>query len=112
MGGTITYTITVKNVSYVAASNVVMTDELPDHTDFISCTTPQGTCSFNSTTGVVTGNVGTLAAGQSVIITLKVKAPWGWKCDGKVWNTAKVAASNDSNSSNNSATTYTYCKKW
>jgi len=94
-GGTITYTITVK-----------------DHTDFISCTTPQGSCTFNSTTDVVTASLGTLSAGQSVVITLKVKAPWGWKCDGKVWNTAKVTTPNDHNTSNNSATTYTYCKKW
>jgi uncharacterized repeat protein (TIGR01451 family) len=111
-GGTITYTITVRNVSYVSASNVVVTDELPDHTDFISCTSAQGTCSYNSTTGVVTANVGTLTPAQSVVITLKVEAPWGWKCDGKIYNTAKVSASHDSNSSNNSATTYTYCKRW
>jgi uncharacterized repeat protein (TIGR01451 family) len=107
-GGEITYTITAQNIGAVDATNVVVTDTIPASTSFISCTTGQGTCTNNA--GTVTATIGTLTPTQQVSITLKVRAPTGASCS-TINNTATVKATDDANSSNNSATASTACKK-
>ena len=57
-GQTLTYTLTISNVGTQDATGVIVTDILPEHTTFISASG-----SSASLGGVVTWNVGTLAAG-------------------------------------------------
>jgi len=64
----LTYTVTVTNIGPDSATNVVVTDTLPAGAIFGSATPDQGSC--NEALGVVTCNLGTITAGNSVIITI------------------------------------------
>jgi uncharacterized repeat protein (TIGR01451 family) len=72
-GGTLTYSVTVTNISDVDAENVVVTDTMPAHVTVISGTPGQGSCS-----GVVC-NLGTIEAGKAVgiayVVTVDADAP-------------------------------------
>ncbi len=92
--GTLSYSITVNNISDVDAENVVMTDALPAGVTLISATPSQGSC-----TGAVC-NLGTIPAHQavaiSVVVTLDAGAP------ALLTNVACVATSTtETNLSNN-----------
>jgi uncharacterized repeat protein (TIGR01451 family) len=106
-GNNVTYTITVTNNGPLAATNVVVTDNLPapQDSDFVSVTTTAGTC--DRTGNTVTCNLGTLAANTSAIVTLVVKA----KKSGTLSNTAVVASPEDNTPANNSATATTTVNK-
>ncbi len=73
LGGTLTYSVTVTNVSDVDAQNVVVTDTMPAHVTVISGTPGQGSC-----TGTVC-NLGTIEAGKAVgiayVVTVDADAP-------------------------------------
>lgn len=71
-GGSLTYTITYSNVGTGPAAAVVITDTVPTGTTFVSATAG-GTFAA----GVVTWNIGTVAAGASgsVSFTVTVDAP-------------------------------------
>jgi uncharacterized repeat protein (TIGR01451 family) len=72
VGQNITYTITVKNAGTQSATQVVVTDPLPlDRVTFVSVATTQGTCTG---TGPITCDIGTMAPGQVVTITVVVRA--------------------------------------
>ena len=107
-GGTIKYTLVVRNLTDAAASEVVVRDPLPTGTSFVSCTASQGTCTHAG--GVVTATIGTLAANASVTVTLEVKAPTGAQCS-VVENVATVTAKTDRDSVNNSASASTTCTR-
>ncbi|OGS97888.1 MAG: hypothetical protein A3H99_12650 [Gallionellales bacterium RIFCSPLOWO2_02_FULL_59_110] len=68
-GESVTYTISVVNVGTGSASSVVVSDDFPEQAYFSygSCTTATGSC--NQVGGVLTWNVGTLAAGASATLT-------------------------------------------
>src|SRR5207249_3646105 len=67
-GGTVKYTITLDDLNGpLDAQNVQITDLLPGGLTFVSATPPGGT-SYDQSTGV--WNVGTIAAGTSVTLTL------------------------------------------
>jgi uncharacterized repeat protein (TIGR01451 family) len=68
-GGSIAYVITVNNAGPNAAERVVVTDDLPPGVNFVSATSTQGTCSGTSS---VACDVGTLANGASVTVTIVV----------------------------------------
>jgi uncharacterized repeat protein (TIGR01451 family) len=106
-GDNVTYTITVTNNGPLAATNVVVTDNLPapQDSDFISATTTAGTC--DRTGNTLTCNLGTRAANTSAIVTLVVKA----KKSGTLSNTAVVASPEDNTPANNSATATTTVNK-
>ena len=67
-GDPASYTVTVSNAGTSAAKNVVLTDTLPAQVSFVSAT-PAPTSVSGS---VVTWNLGDLAAGGSVVITINV----------------------------------------
>jgi uncharacterized repeat protein (TIGR01451 family) len=66
VGNTLTYTVTVTNVSNVDAVNVIVTDTMPAHVTVISATPGQGSC-----TGVVC-QLGTIKTGKDVVIAYVV----------------------------------------
>jgi uncharacterized repeat protein (TIGR01451 family) len=76
-GGTLTYTIAVANHSATNATNVTLTDALPANTTFVSA---DAACTQSA--GVVTCDLGTLAAGASATVTVVVAAsPPGPLCN-------------------------------
>lgn len=70
-GDRVTYTVNVRNQGQGDADDVIVTDTLPQGTTYVSSSAP---CTYAS--GVVTCNLGTIAAGgdRSVTITVKVNA--------------------------------------
>ncbi|MCA1683612.1 MAG: DUF11 domain-containing protein, partial [Actinobacteria bacterium] len=69
----LTYTIEVGNVSWIDATNTVLTETLASSSRFRSATASQGACTQSS--GVVTCDLGTIAAGASAKVTVVVTAP-------------------------------------
>jgi uncharacterized repeat protein (TIGR01451 family) len=70
LGQPLTYTLTVRNLSAVDATNVVVTGRLAVRSTFVSATSSQGTCTG---TGPVTCALGTLSAGTTAQITVVVQ---------------------------------------
>ena len=71
VGSNITYTITVSNPSEYAAENVTVTDTLDSKLTYVE--SDNGGV-YDETTRTVTWNVGTLAAGESKVLTVTVTA--------------------------------------
>ncbi len=99
----INYTITVTNLGPATASNVVLTDPLPAGSSYVSQGSGcggGGACSYSN--GKVTCQLGNLASGQSVTITIKTLTT---VTGGLVSNTATATSSTpDSDPSDNSST--------
>ena len=72
-GDTLTYTVKVGATGDVDQSNVVVTDSVPDKTSYVdgsaSCAAP---CTASESNGLVTWDVGSLAAGTSKDLTFQV----------------------------------------
>jgi len=85
-GADIVYTITVRNDGPGDATDVQVTDDIPEGTTFVSADASQGSCSEAG--GTVTCDLGSLADGASATITLTV----GTEMAGLVENTATVSA--------------------
>jgi uncharacterized repeat protein (TIGR01451 family) len=96
VGDTFTYTIAVENMSSSDALDVVVHDTIPAGLTIVSASSP---CTVSGQN--VTCNLGTVAAGAKVQVTITVRAEEG-ACP-QVTNTATVTASNDSNPANNSS---------
>jgi uncharacterized repeat protein (TIGR01451 family) len=88
-GDDITYTVTVTNGGPDTAENVVLTDDLPDGVNYVSATPDQGTCSQSG--GVVTCELGEIADGTSVDVTIVVETV----TYGTLTNAASVSADTD-----------------
>jgi uncharacterized repeat protein (TIGR01451 family) len=94
VGGNLTYTVTVTNISSVAAQNVVVTDQMPAGVTVISATPGQGSCT------ATTCNLGTIGPGAAVVIEYVVKVNDG--APAVLTNTACAATSTpESNMQNN-----------
>jgi uncharacterized repeat protein (TIGR01451 family) len=99
-GSTIAYTITVTNNGPDAATNVVVSDNLPAGLQFVSATPSQGSCAG---TDPFTCNLGTLNNGASATISLQALVT---ATTGTISNTATVtAATDDGTPGNNSGST-------
>ena len=98
VGGTLDYTIVVRNNGPATATGVTVSDTLPSGYSLISATPTQGSCSGTTT---VTCSLGTLVNGATATITLHGTAT----AQGPLSNTASVASvESDSVSSNNIST--------
>jgi uncharacterized repeat protein (TIGR01451 family) len=99
LGDDIVYTITALNEGPNAATSVIVTDEVPLGTSFVSAVASQGDCTEES--GLVTCSLGSLLVDGEATVTLTVEA----EQFGQVENTAEVTGSvQDGDSSNNSDT--------
>ncbi|HEX7150879.1 MAG TPA: IPTL-CTERM sorting domain-containing protein [Thermoanaerobaculia bacterium] len=99
-GSNVTYTITVSNNGPTAATNVVVSDDLPAGLTFVSATPSQGTCNASDP---ISCNLGTLANGASATVTVVANVS---ATGGTIANTASVdGAETDPNGGNNSSTT-------
>jgi uncharacterized repeat protein (TIGR01451 family) len=103
VGQNLTYTIVVKNNGPDAATGVTATDPLPKNTGNGTVSTTQGTCSISKLT--VSCNLGTIATGATVTITINVKPTR----KGQITNTVTVSSTSppDPNTANNSASATT-----
>jgi uncharacterized repeat protein (TIGR01451 family) len=96
--GNITWTMVVTNNGPDADTNVQITDPMPAGNTFVSATSTQGTCTGGA---ILTCNIGTMAAGAQVTITL-VTTP---STVGAQTNTVTaVGARPETNTANNTAT--------
>jgi len=104
LGTQVKYLIVVKNNGPDTAHNVQMSDALPSQVAFSSVSTTAGTCTGGQ---VVSCQLGTMASGASVTITVFVKTLQ----TGVITNTAITAGSEaESNTANNTASTTTLVK--
>ena len=69
VGQTVTYTMSVTNLGPVPASGVAVTNTLPANLSFVSASAPPGV-SYSANQNVVTFNLGAMAIGQSVTVSL------------------------------------------
>jgi uncharacterized repeat protein (TIGR01451 family) len=106
-GSNLTYTIRVTNHGPMGATNVVVTDNLPNTSDvdYVSATPSAGTCTKAG--NVVTCELGAVANGATPTVSIVVKA----KKAGTLSNTATVASPDDNTPANNSATAATTVSK-
>jgi uncharacterized repeat protein (TIGR01451 family) len=96
--GNITWTIVVTNNGPSADTGVAITDPMPAGNTFVSATSTQGTCTGGA---VLSCNIGDVAAGASVTITL-VTTP---STEGDQVNTVTVSGNRpETNTANNTAT--------
>ncbi len=110
-GADLTYTITLNNLSAVAASTVVLNDPLPAGTTLQSFAAPAGfTCTAPAvgTNGTVNCTSPSVAGSASAVFTLVVRVPSNVASGTTVTNTVNVTTTTtDSNPANNSATATT-----
>ncbi|MGH9753919.1 MAG: VWA domain-containing protein, partial [Blastocatellia bacterium] len=106
-GSNVTYTLTVANNGPGAAANVVVTDNLPASTTFVSCSsTNGGTCSGSGNNRSITFT--SLAAGASATIDLVANVDCSAPDGTVISNMATVGSSTpDPDVSNNSKTATT-----
>jgi uncharacterized repeat protein (TIGR01451 family) len=103
LGSNLTYTITVTNHGPRLAKGVVLSQQLPPSTIFVSATVSQGTISHGG--GVVTANLGNLGVGAVATATVRVTPTQV----GSISSLASVSAVSDVdfNPANNVATAVT-----
>ncbi len=71
---TITYSIKCENTGAISATNIVLTDTIPDYTDFVTATyLISGTSPCTLTGNVVTCSLGTLPTDSEVILNFVVR---------------------------------------
>ena len=104
-GSNVTYTIAVANEGPGTAESVTVTDDLPANTTFVSCAaTGNAICGGSGNARTVTIN--SLAAGESIVITLVAGVECSLADGTPISNTATVNSSTpDVNPNNNSITT-------
>jgi uncharacterized repeat protein (TIGR01451 family) len=98
-GDSVTYTIVVTNSGPSTATNVTVTDTLPTGMTFQSAST-----GFTNAAGVVTGNIASIASGQSATVTVTATVNNDAPNGANLTNTVSVAAAGETTTSNNTGT--------
>jgi uncharacterized repeat protein (TIGR01451 family) len=105
-GGNITYSIVVTNGGPDTAANVTVTDPLPAHTTHVNSSVSQGSVNFDGVN--VVASCGSLAFGDSAILTLIVSVNTDTPRNTVISNTATVTSDTpDPSPADNSATALT-----
>jgi uncharacterized repeat protein (TIGR01451 family) len=99
---TITYTVKIDNDGPSAAAGTTFRDELPPFVTFVSATSSKAGITINHSGGVLTGDLGTMQPGDSIIITIQAKV--NNNATGTLVNTATVSAPKEVNLTNNTDT--------
>ncbi len=102
VGNNLTYSFNVTNLGSIAATNVMLRDEMPRRTRYLNVTSSQGSCITpnRNKNGTIECDLGTLSPGATATLTLKVKVNGQPRRTLK--NTATVESTTaDSNLSNN-----------
>jgi uncharacterized repeat protein (TIGR01451 family) len=99
---TITYTVKIDNDGPSAAAGTTFRDELPPFVTFVSATSSKAGITINHSGGVLTGDLGTMQPGDSIIITIQAKV--NNNATGTLVNTAIVSAPKEVNLTNNTDT--------
>ena len=107
VGQNLTYTIVVRNTGPGpdTATGVTVNDQLPKNAGYGSTTTTKGSCVLKPSKNIVSCDIGSVASGASVTITIVVKPT----SKGTITNSASVTAVSppDPNTANNTATATT-----
>ena len=101
-GGTFNYVLTARNNGPIAATNVVVTDQIPSTLTITSV--PSG-CTANGNT--LTCNIGNLAVNATRTFTVGVSVPTNHVCPAQLNNTGVITATGDTNAQNNQSTAQT-----
>ncbi|CAL9317430.1 hypothetical protein SUDANB25_05691 [Streptomyces sp. SudanB25_2051] len=101
VGQTVTYRVTVRNTGPNDATGVTLSDQLPDHLDYVSATATAG--SYDPATGRWT--VGDLPEGATATLTLRAKATEA----GPLTNTATAEANETDPRPGDNTDTVTVC---
>jgi uncharacterized repeat protein (TIGR01451 family) len=72
VGDTVTYSLVARNLGPDAAPDAKVTDDVPSGLDVQSASSSQGTCTMSG--NAISCDVGTLAPGQQVTVTVRAKA--------------------------------------
>ncbi len=101
-GGTLTYTITVRNSGDAQADNVVLNETLNGNYEFVSSGTftPSMTSGANGTTNLQY-NLGSIAAGSTITVPITVRASSGITVDSTINNSVSVTSSNAGSATSN-----------
>lgn len=75
-GDAVVFTITVRNEGTAAATNVVVTDQVPTRLDGVTVTATKGTVVYDPATRLITVTIGQLNPDESVFITVSGKAAY------------------------------------
>ncbi len=105
VGDVVQFTLFITNPNSVEVPNVVVVDPLPSLVVFMSAATPQGDFTFDANTNTLTFNLGTLAPGQAVVITITTRVSDQAQPPDQFRNLATVSDSDSSSSSNTTTTT-------
>ncbi len=95
----VTFSATVKNTAATSATGVVMSESLPGTVQFVSASPSQGTCTRSGYS--LSCSVGTLAAGASVTVAIKIIPVY----PGAVTNVVTAMQSGSTNTNTATATT-------
>jgi uncharacterized repeat protein (TIGR01451 family) len=90
-GSNVTYLLTAKNNGPSSAVNVVVTDNVPANTTFVSCASSIGTC--GNQLNVVNASFGSLANGAQSTLTIVVQVNSNLANGTQITNFAKVTSS-------------------
>ncbi len=96
---TVTYTVKIDNSGPSAAAGTTFRDELPPFVTFVSATSTKAGVSLNHSGGIITGDLGSMQPGDTIIITIQARV--NNNATGTLINTATVAAPKEVNLSNN-----------
>jgi uncharacterized repeat protein (TIGR01451 family) len=101
-GQSVVYTIVVTNSGPSTATNVTVTDILPTGMTFQSAST-----GFTNNAGTITGNIASIASGQSATVTITATVNNDAPNGANLTNTATVTAAGETTTNNNTATAIT-----
>lgn len=102
VGGQIHYNVTVTNAGPNSAANVVLTDVIPQHTQFVNASVSQGSVNFDGTS--VTASFGDIIEFESASLSLTVAVNNDTPRDTTISNTADATSDTaDPDTENNTA---------